>query len=132
MKHRLTEKRAAQRDAVKSTSEFAVPPRFDGMSVAEPKHFDIALDDIRVDPRGFASRAAFKHFGKRGIDFDFVDFFSQRPREPVRNVESIDWNDRTRIRRKPRDLVRAVADAHRKNALLVTREDNLRLDHRSN
>src|SRR5205807_7327265 len=62
MKHRFTEKRAADTDAVKSAGQFAFAPRFDRMRVTKLVQLLVALDDLAIDPSVVA-------FGARANDF---------------------------------------------------------------
>src|SRR5438552_2747208 len=102
MKHRFTEKSAADCDTIKSSRELArrtagrvrpirhrtdssgrrtgglaARPRFDGMRVAELMQPGVALDDFAIDPGIFTPRACLDHLRKGIVDLDFEKVFPQ-------------------------------------------------------
>src|SRR5438270_13121096 len=75
MKHRFAEERAADRNAVKTASEFAILPGLDAMRVPELVQPRVTLDDLVVDP-GLGSLRTFAHdFSERDVHTDLEDFF---------------------------------------------------------
>ena len=58
MKHRFTKKSAADRDSIKSSSNFAFSPSFDGMRITQLVQSSVALHNFTVDPGIFTFRTA--------------------------------------------------------------------------
>src|SRR5947207_12142199 len=102
MKHRFTEKSAADCDTIKSAGELArrtagrvrpirhrtdssgrrtgglaTAPDFDGMRVAELMQPGVALDDFAINPCVLAFRARIDHVRKGIVDLDFEKVFPQ-------------------------------------------------------
>src|SRR6266487_537918 len=97
MKHRFTEKRAADCDPVKASREFAFSPGFDGMRVPKLMQPCVALDDFRIDPGILAFRARIDHVRKGIVDLDFEKVFSQRTAQRMWHMKIFQWNNRARI-----------------------------------
>jgi len=118
MKHRFTKKSAAERDSIKSSSEFAFSPSFDGMGITQLVQPCVALDNFTVDPGIFTFRAALDHLRKASVDLDFEKLFSQDAPQCVWYMKMFQGNDRARIGREPPDGI--VFHRHRKNAEPIT------------
>src|ERR1043165_1835898 len=61
VKHRLAEKRTADRESVKTTGKLALLPRFDGMRMSKAMEAGITFNDLAVDP-GFVAVRALLHY----------------------------------------------------------------------
>src|SRR5437762_2608487 len=118
MKHRFTKKSAANCDSIKSSSEFAFSPSFDGMGVTQLVQSSVALHNFTVNPGIFTFRAAFDHLRKTSVDLDFEKLFSQDTSQCMRHMKMFQRNDRARIGREPSD--RIILHRHRKNAEPIT------------
>lgn len=131
MKHRLAEKSAADRDAVKTARELIILPCFDGVRVAEPMQTRVTFNDLIIDPGLGTPRALLHHFGKRNVYSNFKTLLSKNPVESARDVKFIQRKNRARIGRKPFDL--AVIHRHGKHAEPVPLEQDFGINHgRSN
>src|SRR5438552_17315087 len=141
MKHRFTEKSAADCDTIKSAGEFArrtagrvrptgglaARPRFDGMRVAELMQPGVALDDFAIDPGVFAFRARIDHVRKGIVDLDFEKVFPQGAAQRMWHMKIFQWNNRARIGREPPDGI--VFHRHRKNTESIPFQQNIELNH---
>jgi hypothetical protein len=118
MKHRFTKKSAADRDSIKSSSEFAFSPSFDGMGITQLVQSSVALHNFTVDPGIFTFRAALDYLRKTSVDLNFEKLFSQDAPQCVWHMKMFQGNDRAWIGREPPD--RIVFHRHRKNAEPIT------------
>ena len=97
VKHRLAEKRAANRDAVKATGKLSILPRFDRVGVPELMQSLVTFDDLIIDPGLGPPRALSDHFRECSIDSDFETSLTHDPLEGVWNVKFVERQDRARI-----------------------------------
>src|SRR6266403_2499515 len=118
MKHRFTKNSAADRDPIKSSSEFAFSPSFDRMCITQLVELSVALHNFTVDPGIFTSRTALDYLRKTSVDLDFEKLFSQDAPQCVRHMKIFQRDDRARIGREPPDGI--VLHSHRKNAEPIT------------
>src|SRR6266571_8507201 len=125
MKHRFTEKCAADRHPVKSTGELALSPGFDRMRVTEIVQPHIALDNFTIDPSILTFRASLDHVRKGMVDLDLEKVFSQSAAQRVWHMKIFQWNNRARIGREPPDGV--VFHRHRKNTEPIALQQEIRL-----
>src|SRR5438477_7013177 len=152
MKHRFTEKSAADCDTIKSAGElarrtagrvrpirhrtdssgrrtggFAARPGFDGMRVAELMQPCVALDDFAIDPGVLALRARIDHVRKGIVDLDFEKVFPQSAAQRMWHMKIFQWNNRARIGREPPDGV--VFHRHWKNTESIALQQKVGLNH---
>ena len=118
MKHRFTEKSAADRDSIKSSSDFAFSPGFDGMRITQLVQSSVALHNFTVDPGIFTFRAAFDYLRKTRVDLNFEKLLSQDAPQCVWHMKMFQGNDCARVGREPPDGI--VFQRHRKNAEPIT------------
>src|ERR1700730_4281004 len=112
MEHRLSKKGAINTHSIKAAGQFIVEPGFHRMSESEPVEVDVTLDDLFTDP-GFGPLAASSHHLLESRVYpDLKEAFFQSLFQAVRDMERLQENDSTRIRRKPSDL--SVLHRHRK------------------
>jgi len=80
--HRLAEEHAPERDAVETTNEPVVLPRFDGMRMTHLEQAPVCLSHLVCDPRpilsGSRRRASLHHLKKTAIECD-ADFARTDP-----------------------------------------------------
>jgi hypothetical protein len=127
MKHRFPKKRASNCDTVKAAGELAFLPSFDGMRVAELMQTRVALDDLVIDPRIFPFRAGSDHFRKCVVNTCFKDFLAQHTSQGVRDMKIVQWQNGTRIWRKPLD--RVILHGHRENTKPIALQQKFRINH---
>lgn len=80
----------------------------------------VALDDLLIDPGIFAVRASLDHSWEGLIDGDCKRFLPRKTPQCMRDMEIIQWQDGTRIGRKPLD--RVVVHSHRENTETIALE----------
>ena len=128
MKHRFTKKRAPDGDAVKSSGQLALTPRFDRMRVTKLVQPHVTLDNFAIDPGVFALGAGADHFRKTIVDFDLKNSFSQDPAQRVRHVKFFQWQNRARVGREPFDYI--CFHRHRENTKPIALQQKFRVNHR--
>src|SRR4030095_17185395 len=97
MEHRFTEKRAADRDPVKSASKLVVLPSFYRMRVTQIVKALVALNDFGIDPGVFAFRASADHVPEAIVDLNLENFLSCDAPQCMRHMKIFQRNDRARI-----------------------------------
>src|SRR5437773_8608487 len=91
MKHRFTEKSAADRHPVKSAGELAARPRFDRVRITKLMQPGVALDDFAIDPCVLAFRARIDHVGKGIVDLNFEKVFPQGAAQRMWHMKIFHW-----------------------------------------
>ena len=79
MKHRFTEKTAANRHAVQPARQLAFLPRFHGMRVTDRVQILVTRHDLLIDPGFVTSRARPNHLARKRYRFLSQTIFAPRP-----------------------------------------------------
>ena len=87
----------------------------------------IAFENLGIDPRLLAFRAAMHDLLKGGIDTDLEGLFAERTLQAVRHMEGIQRNDCPRVRREPGDL--SIVHCHGENRLAVGMDEKFGGNH---
>src|SRR4249919_1130046 len=107
MEHRLTEEGPSQRDAIQAADKAVVLPGLDRVRDPEPVQFLVTGHDLITDPGSrilvfpVAVRARTNDFVKLPIDLDAELAASHQPGEPRWQVELLQRNHASGIRRVP-------------------------------
>ena len=130
--HRFAEKGPAERDAVKPARKRAIQPTFDAVRVTELEQSIVTRADDGVDPRCrpvVGGRGAERdHVGKGGVGRHAKAVRQDDFLQTVRQVKSVQGQDRAQPWLDPMDrrVVRPVG--HRKNTLRIGAEQQRRVD----
>ena len=127
--------RPADKNPVQPADQLALVPGFDRMGQAARVELDVALDDLRCNPRAWIVRIAIDlrarlhDVGERTIHRNFEAALAPDSLEPARHEEAVERNDAARIGGKPADL--APLDRHRKPSARIRGDQKLRFDHQA-